>query len=388
MNFLFPYMARWNAINWTRYHQIFSQIAKLGHQVYVFQPPSQRSEETNYQEIEMPIPANFHLNEIALNQTLWKMKFPLNKLVKKGYYSLASTSQVQRFIREHQIDVMLLYNIPQYPLLNVKNCPIIFDFADDYIEMLRHELGALHRLQILRFGQYLLNRMIRRSNMTLAVSKVLGDKIGNTARVLPNGVDLSEFKAGSGAEIRQKYEKPIIGFIGSFEYFIDFNLILKAAAKMRDKTFLLVGSGRELNWIKSRVEAENLSNVHLTGGVPHNMISRYIDAMDICLNIFKKTPVSHSACPIKLFEYLAMKKPVISTRLDEVERINESFLYYADTVDELQASIERILEHPEESKSMIEKGYRVVEQKYNWDIIGREFVRLAEEAVAKRICLN
>lgn len=380
MNILFPYMARWKAINWTRYHQILTKLAQQGHRVHIFQPPSQKSDETNFVEIEVSTPENFFLHDVSLNDFIWQMPLPLNKLFKKGYYSVASVPHIRRFIKDYQIDVMLLYNIPQYPLLNVPGCTIIFDFADDYMEMLRHEIGRLDRLPLLKFGNYLLDQMVIRSQTTLAVSSVLMKNLKKQARLLPNGVDLSEFKIGSGDELRAKYPGPVIGFIGSFEYFIDFDLILDTAARMPDLTFLLVGSGREMSYIKSRIERDRLDNVCLTGGVPHHEIGKYIDIMDICLNIFKKTPVSHRACPIKLFEYLAMKKPVISTRLEEVQIIDEGYLWYADSTDELENHIRKILSGDSWTQGFIQKGYQAVQDKYNWDVIAQEFVSIASES--------
>ncbi|MCI0514531.1 glycosyltransferase [candidate division KSB1 bacterium] len=379
MNILFPYMARWKAINWSRYHQILTKLAQIGHNVHVFQPPSQKSSETNYQEIEIDVPENFYLHEVPLNARLWHTQFPLNKLVKKGYYSLAVVPLIREFIRHQKIDVMLLYNIPQYPLLKVSECAIMFDFADDYIEMLAHEIGNLKKLQVLRIGNYLLKKMFARADMNLAVSNVLLDLIPANGRLLPNGVDLNEFQPGSGARIAQNYPKPIVGFIGSFEYFIDFDLILTAAARLPQITFLLVGSGREMPRIQERIARDRLANIHLTGGVPHSQIGQYIDAMDICLNIFKKIPVSHRACPIKLFEYLVLKKPVISTRLEEVEKIDEHYLWYADTVAELVTTIEKILAGSAQTATLIDNGFRAVQTKYNWDVIARDFICMAEE---------
>jgi glycosyltransferase involved in cell wall biosynthesis len=384
MNFLFPYMARWKAINWTRYHQILTKLAQLGHQVHVFEPPSQQSDETNYQEIEVNIPDNFYLHETPLNDRIWRTHFPLNKIVKKGYYSISIVSQIRKFLKKHPIDVMLLYNIPQFPLLNVPGCSIIFDFADDYIEMLRHEIGSLEKLQVLRLGNYLLNQMTSRSQMNLAVSNVLLNILPTGGRLLPNGVDLNEFQIGCGTRLTDQFKRPVVGFIGSFEYFIDFELILDTAARLPQVTFLLVGSGRQTPRIEARIQSDRLENVKLTGGVPHHQIGQFIDVMDICLNVFKKIPVSHRACPIKLFEYLAMKKPVISTRLDEVKKIDTGYLWYADTAEEMEALITKMLSGEIKTQANIDLGYREVQQKYNWDVIARDFVAIAEEVSKSR----
>lgn len=373
MNFLFPYMARWKAINWTRYHQIFTRLAQLGHQVHVIQAPPNNFQETNFLEINVELPENLHLHEVEVNHFLWNGRFPLNKLVKKGYYSLHCIRKVEEIIKENNIDVLFLYNLPQYPLMSMNSCLKVFDLADDYLAMLEHELGRFNNGFILKIGEYLLERMIEKSDITFAVSQVLADSIQNNKndkiKILPNGVGLNGAVRGCGAEIRAQYQKPIIGFIGSFEYFIDFDLILRTAEKIGEYTFLLIGTGREFTYVKNQIKDKGLSNVVLTGGVPHSEIINYIDAMDICLNVFKNMPISHSACPIKLFEYLSMKKPVISTRLKEIENIDDGFLFYADTMKEMHEQIRTIFTNKELAEKRTEKGYILIKTKYQWDAI-------------------
>lgn len=381
MNFLFPYMARWKSINWTRYHQIFTELAREGHNVHVIQAPPQVSRETNFQEIEVEMPEKLFLHEIRVNLFIWHTQFPLNKLIKKGYYSYKCIKEVKRMVKEYDIDVLFLYNIPQLPLMDVKGCVKIFDFADDYAAMLRQELGVLTNPLLMKIGKSMLSRMVEKSDLTLAVSKVLANSIRSSdsrkIHVLPNGVDLETDRIGTGKDIKAKYKTPIIGFIGSFEYFIDFDLILAAAVRCPEYTFLLVGSGRDFAKVKQQVERKQLENVVLIGGVPHSEIYQYIDAMDICLNIFKPIKISHSACPIKLFEYLSMKKPVISTRLEELKYIDHDFLFYADDLEELTSQVKYILGCKESLSQQIEKAYNIVRDQYAWtEIVNKLLILL------------
>ena len=385
MKFLFPYMARWKAVNWTRYHQIFTKLAEMGHDVYVLQPPASDINETNFQEIEVNLPEKLHLIEVPVNKKIWNLKLPFNKLIKKGYYSLKCEKIVCEMIKEYGIDAVLLYNIPQYRLLKkLKNkCFTIFDLADDYVAMLKQELGRFRNKFLIFLGSHMLNTMVADSNVSLAVSKVLAEDFSNRVKkhikVLPNGVDFNKVKKADGSLLKEKYSNPVIGFIGSFEYFIDFDLILAAAKRLPKLTFLLVGTGRDMNYVKEQITVLNLDNVVLTGGVPHDDVASHIDAMDVCLNIFKKIPISHGASPIKLFEYIAMRKPVISTRLHEVENIDRGFLFYADTVEELVVSIQNILNKKNELIKVKEKAYNIIENDYNWDIIASELLRIVKD---------
>lgn len=384
MNFLFHYMARWKAANWTRYHQLCVHLANRGHTIHVLQAPRLKSEETNFNEIQVDLPPNIHLHDVPVNEGLWNMRLPFRKLMAKGYYSWQSVPAVRRLIKEQAIDVLMLYNIPQYPLLKNPGCFTVFDIADDYPAMLAQELGWFTNPLIMGMGRRLFHSMIERSDCVLCVAdsliKTLPEHYRQKITLLPNGVSIAAVADNAGSvRIRNQYPHPIIGFIGSFEYFIDFDLIIEAAARLPAYTFLLVGGGRQTTSIKESLAARGIKNVVLTGPVPHQRINDYIGAMDICLNIFKPIPISHGACPIKLFEYLAMKKPVISTRLDEVKRIDNGFLLYADDADELTRVINDVISGKENMRERIERGFDTVVTRFDWQSITDQLLETIEE---------
>ena len=71
MKILFPYMARWHAVNWTRYHSLLYALADAGHEIHVLQPPPLVSAETNFQEITPRPHPGVVLHEVALTPWLW-----------------------------------------------------------------------------------------------------------------------------------------------------------------------------------------------------------------------------------------------------------------------------------------------------------------------------
>lgn len=380
MKILFPYMARWHAVNWTRYHSLLVALAQAGHVVHVLQPPPLRSAETNFQEIARTPQKNIYLHDVPLPWVLWNVTFPFDKLFKKACYSLAARRVGRRVVAEEGIDVMLLYNIPQYRFMSLKTPTLVFDYADDYLDMLSYELGRWDNALLRRLARGLLQRMMRRATFTTSVSQVLARQAVGRVHVLPNGVSLAKARAQPAGAIQPVTHggKPVVGFLGSFEYFIDLELILELARAMPEAHFLLVGTGRDWAGFAEGVRRHGLGNVQLTGGVPHDQVFEYIRNMDVCLNLFRKIPVSHRACPIKLFEYLSQKKPVVSTRLEELAFVDDGFLYYGDTVAEIRAQIQRILAFPEEATQRAQRGYDLTCQRYTWDRIAAQFTALID----------
>jgi glycosyltransferase involved in cell wall biosynthesis len=244
--------------------------------------------------------------------------------------------------------------------------------------MLEHELGRLKNGLLMMLARQLFQSMMKRSNLVLAVSNVLSRKFGGNMKVLPNGVDMRKMDYATRHPLNLKLHRPIVGFIGSFEYFIDFDLMIDVASRMPHITFLMVGGGRLWEQVRGSINKKNLRNVTLTGTVRHEDVFRYIGEMDICLNIFKKIPVSHGACPIKLFEYLSMKKPVITTRLDEILIIDKGFLEYGDTVEEVISSINKLLLDQDLRSMMSEKGFQEVLREYTWPRISQRLLETFE----------
>lgn len=384
MKILLPYMARWHALNWSRYHSLLTALAELGHEVHVMQPPPLASTETNFQEIAPVQQARLHLHDVPLSPGIWNRRFPFDKLAKKAYYSWRSVEFARSLIEREKIDVLLLYNIPQFRFLGLPGVQVVFDYADDYVDMLRYELGRLSNPIAIKLAKRMLHSMMHRSQLTTTVSHVLADRVPGRAVVLPNGVSRRKVETAAAAGRKpESRRRPVVGFVGSFEYFIDFDLILDVAKSLPDVDFLLVGSGRDWPAVKARVDREALANVTLTGGVPHSEVFSRIASMDICLNVFRRIPVSERACPIKLFEYASLRKPIVSTRLAELEHVDNGFLYYGDTAQEVTTRIRQILEQPAEARTRAQAGYELVMRHYTWESIASQFISAIEASRAQ-----
>jgi glycosyltransferase involved in cell wall biosynthesis len=200
--------------------------------------------------------------------------------------------------------------------------------------------------------------------------------------LIPNGVYLDEIAVADGTDFRQRYVGPIVGYLGAFEYFVDMDLVLSAAARLPEVTFLLVGGGRDLETIRRRARQAGLENVVLPGPVSHSVGLDHVAAMDVCLIPFRRGPVADGACPLKLFEYVALRKPVISTRTAEVMRIAGDYVLFADTPDELYQAVNELLGTPHNYRHLQERGYEKVRKGYSWDTIAERFL-LAIDAVMR-----
>ncbi len=134
------------------------------------------------------------------------------------------------------------------------------------------------------------------------------------SQVLVNhGVDLDTFVA-AGASTKSApldvafIKGPRIGFIGGIDaHTFDIDLFLSVARAMPSHQFVMVG-GCSLpdGWC-------GLPNVHFTGRKPYDEIAAYMAAMDVLIMPWNRSEWIQGCNPIKLKEYLAVGRPVVTT---------------------------------------------------------------------------
>jgi glycosyltransferase involved in cell wall biosynthesis len=169
-----------------------------------------------------------------------------------------------------------------------------------------------------------------RAEKIAAVSTVLGRQIAasgiDPARVvvLPNAADPRRFRAEiSGAAVRAQYgltDARVIGFTGAFFPWHGVALLLDALPevfrRIPDAAVLLVGEGPERPALEARIRKSGFSErVRFAGWVGHERLPEHIAAFDVAV-----MPDSNEyGSPMKIFEYMAMGKPVVAPRLGPLE---------------------------------------------------------------------
>jgi glycosyltransferase involved in cell wall biosynthesis len=116
--------------------------------------------------------------------------------------------------------------------------------------------------------------------------------------------------------------------------------------------------------------------VTFTGMVPYSQVPKYISAMDVCLIPFKLNAISESALPLKLFEYMACEKPVISTELPGVRAVADDKIMYATSNDEYKEKIAELHKDMELRREMGKTGREFVEENYDWEKIVERMERI------------
>jgi len=163
-----------------------------------------------------------------------------------------------------------------------------------------------------------------RANLMIVTSPVLLEKFRGKTRncvLVHNGFDEKLFD-GLPRPIPGDLKPipgPVIGFVGVLFGFLDYDLLYRAALSMVNVSFVFVGpveeSGRH-----GVVRLQTLPNAYFLGRKPRQVIPNYVSNFDLCINPFKVDEVSRAVSPLKVYEYLACGKPVLSTPLEGLSR--------------------------------------------------------------------
>jgi glycosyltransferase involved in cell wall biosynthesis len=137
---------------------------------------------------------------------------------------------------------------------------------------------------------------------------------------------------------------------------------------------MIVGDGgiySEL--LKMSAESELRDRLIMVGKVPFDEVPQYLAAADICLLPAYRNETMENIVPIKMYEYLAMGKPVIATRLPGIvkEFGFESGICYVDRAEDAVRKASELITTGNLGKEG-EKARSTVESQ-DWDIITDEF---------------
>ncbi len=192
--------------------------------------------------------------------------------------------------------------------------------------------------------------------------KSLFNDFGRTGDVywVPNGVDYDHFNNPNLTDKANELDavtKPIIGYLGTIEERVDFDLLAQIAIHNPDKELVLCGP----IWpsVKSEIEQKlhQHKNVRFLGRVNYEMAPSYLHSFDVAIIPHKLTHFVNSMNPMKLYDYLACGLPIVTTNGAGVD-VFKNHIYIAQNTEGFLASINKALSE-DESKKQLERQIAV-----------------------------
>ena len=294
-----------------------------------------------------------------------------------------------------EFDVHLNYAsfICGYSIAKKTHIPSIYDIADDWMEMAKNapQIPSIFRSMGASLLKTMVQKNIKISTKITYTTNHLKDlyKIPDEKSILlPNGVDINLFKKYPSNECRKKlnilHQDFVMGYIGTLREWVDLEPVFAAVKRLSKKygnlKILIVGEEGGLKKNEELARRHDISDkVIFTGTIRYAQVPMYISCMDVCLIPFKLNAVSESSLPLKLFEYMACEKPVITTKIEGVVDAVQDRVLYASSEEEYRDKIARLYEDEELRMKLGVNGRGYVKGNYEWSKLALKLENVLEE---------
>ena len=313
----------------------------------------------------------FYLEEMKpFNRILWILK----KITKnKIRYISDPEKQISECCKNNNVNLCYCRSY-RTVFYNIKNK--ITSIMESHTPNIKHpDLQKVIKLSHSKYfrGLVTISDILKHNFIKAGVPK---DKI----LVLQDGVDIENFQSSlTKEEIREilkiPKDKKIVVYCGSLFPDKGIEHILLVAKNIPDVIFLLVGGrNQEIKMWKEYTITHKIKNVQFTGFVENSKVPLYLKAADVLIMPYKtdqkiKIMDIDTTSPLKLFEYMAARRPIISTNIPAISRIitngKDGLLAEPNNIQELSQFVKMVLKDNQLANKLANNAYKKV-QKYDW----------------------
>jgi len=337
------------------------------------------------------------LNSLIIKKQIY---YNVNRAVKDSKVSIIRTAHIQipylrrisslittffdllKHIKKNRPDTIIGFSITNgligLILAKIFRIPYIFYYID-----LLHTLVPITYAQ--DFARLISRFLFKKSDQVVVVTKflhkyVLSEGISpEKVKILLNGISLENtiidndrlknFKSKLSIEDSDF----VILYMGYLYDFAGLKEIIEyyhsdvSSGKLNLK-FLIVGDGGIYNDLINYVKEIDAAWVFLTGKVPFFEITEYIELANLCLMSFELNEITKDITPVKVMEYMAMKKPVLSNSLPSVVGeigVNNGVIFVQNQ-KELIKKVGELIGEKESLKKIGLQGYDLIKNYYVW----------------------
>ena len=344
MNILVVQESDWMKRNPHQQHHLMERLSLKGHNIKVID--YEIHWKTNKEGLISPRQVFKGVHKIHDEARIDIIRPTLVKIPVLNYFSwiVSNWKEINRQIKEFKPDIIVGFGLINTYLASraAKKHKIPFVY---YLIDVLYNLIPEKTFQFM--GKQVQKGIIKNSDLIITINKRLAESVielGSQKKktiVIEAGVDLNKFNPQlDGTEIRKQYgikkDELVLFFMGWIYHFAGVKEVAEGIGKHEYKNlkFMVVGDGdafQDLVHLQKKYQMYN--QLILTGKQPYDKIPEFIAASDICiLPSYPDEVIMQDIVPIKIYEYMAMGKPVITTELPGIKKEfgEDNGLIYAD----------------------------------------------------------
>jgi len=313
-----------------------------------------------------------------------------------NYYSFVISSLFTGLFRLPKHDYILVESPPlflgktAYLISRLRGSKMIFNVSDLWPES-AEKLGIVTNKTFLSVATWLEEFLYKKSHLitgqTQGICKDIQTRFPQKDIFwLPNGVDMKYYVASEKDmtwrnSLGFSQEDILLLYAGIIGHAQGLEVILHAAKKLeteKNVKFLILGSGPErekLIALKQELQLENVIFLDAVGKKEMPTIVRSVDAAVIPL---KKLDLFLGAIPSKIFENLAMRKPILLGVLGEAKELfidqgKAGLAFEPENAGDLAQKVRQLISDPEACTRFGNNGYEYVKENFTRDLIAQKF---------------
>lgn len=279
----------------------------------------------------------------------------------------------------------------------LKRVPFVLEIRDIWPESIV-AVGALGNRRLLGFLEWLERRMYRAANHIVTVGNGYRERIQPKLTrdvpmsVIPNGVDLERFVPHEpDSEFLRQWnleERFVCSYVGTVGMAHGLEVVIEAAKLLRargrdDIRFLIVGDGARRAELEREVKEAGLSDhIVFTGRLPKEEMPRVIASSDACLIHLRGCELFGSVIPSKIFEIMAMQRPIImgvkGEAQDLVMAAGAGVVMEPDSAESLVACLDELTSGADSAQRLGEAARDFVAGSYSREAFARDYLELLQ----------
>jgi len=303
------------------------------------------------------------------------------------------------FLKKHD---KIIVSSPQFlPVISgfliakFKKIPFILEIRDLWPESIV-ELGALKKDSIIIKSLFSISKYIyKKSALIVVVTKTLKEYLveyginKNKIIVIENGFNFERtLKSNVNKKIvRKKYNIPnnnfTISYIGTIGMSHGIEVILEAAVLIKDVNFLIIGEGSEKQKLKKESSRKRIKNVFFIDNISWQEIININQIVSANLVHLRNLELFKTAIPSKIFESMALKKPILAGLIGEcleiIKSSNSGLQVIPENASSLVNEIVKLKNNPILCDELSKNGFVLVNERYNRKILATKMIKEIEK---------
>ena len=333
-------------------------------------------------------------NSSWVGRALLKLKAALGYVFEYGYFTTACLTVSTYIFLRYGFDVLHAHNPPDtlflvalpFKLLGKK---FVFDHHDLCPELYLSRYGARPGLytRVLTWFEWC---SLKLADVTIATNESYksvqiqrGKRSPDTIFVVRNGPDARRMNPVAPSPRLRKMNKAILCYIGSLNPQDGVDYLLRSlhhmvhVLKREDFHCVIMGTGDSLQDLRSlALKLELNGQVDIRGFVSEEELQANLAAADICVDPDPSSPLNDVSTWIKIMEYMAYQKPIVSFDLKETHfSAQDAALYVPPNQEaEFAKAITKLIDQPQLRQKMGALGRARVERDLQWSVVGKNLL--------------